>query len=107
MLTFQKIIDFAQNHKETILNQIENTISSIDNRDFEISVTVIINDITKSFKPLKLAIDEEHDNICNYPSISLLSVLVDDETHAYNREKLQDIVDTELDTFERLINAIK
>ena len=40
-------------------------------------------------------------------SISLFSVFVDDETRAYNREKLQDIVDTELDTFERLINAIK
>ena len=107
MLTFQKIIDFARSHKETILDQIEDTISTIDNRDYEISVNVIINNITKGFKPLKLAIDEEHDNICDYPSISLFSIFVDDETRAYNREKLQDIVDTELDTFERLINAIK
>ena len=107
MLTFQKIIDFARSHKETILDQIEDTISTIDNRDYEISVNVIINNITKGFKPLKLAIDEEHDNICDYPSISLFNVFVNDETRAYNREKLQDIVDTELDTFERLINAIK
>ena len=68
MLTFQKIIDFARSHKETILDQIEDTISTIDNRDYEISVNVIINNITKGFKPLKLAIDEEHDNICDYPS---------------------------------------
>lgn len=107
MLTFQKIIDFARNHKETILDQIEDTISTIENRDFEISVNIIINDTTKGFKPLKLAIDEEHDNICDYPSISLFSVFVDDETRTYNREKLQDIVDAELDIFERLVNTIK
>lgn len=107
MLTFQKIIDFARNHKETILDQIEDTISTINNHDFKISVNVIINDITKGFTPLKLAIDEKHDNICDYPSISLFSVFVNDETRTYNREKLHNIINDKLDNFERLINAIK
>ena len=106
MLTFQKIIDFARSHKETIVDQVEDTISHIENRDFEISVNVTTNDGTKGFEPLKLAVDEKHDNICDYPSISLFSVFVDDETRAYSREALQDIVDSELNVFERLVNAI-
>lgn len=106
MLTFQKIIDFARSHKETIVDRIEDAISTVDNRDFEISVNVVINDGTKGFKPLKLAVDEEHDSICDYPSISLFSVFVDDETRKYSRETLQDIVDSELNVFERLIKLI-
>ena len=34
MVTFQKIINFTRSHNETILDQIEDTISTIDNRDY-------------------------------------------------------------------------
>ena len=58
MLSFQKITDFARSHKNYIVSGIMNTVSSYDNnRDFSISVSVLIGDPTKlefSHAPLNL-----------------------------------------------------
>lgn len=105
MLSFQKIIDFARSHKDYIVSGIMNTISSYDNnRDFSISVSIIIGDPTKP-QPLSLTIGEECDNIITYPNLNLFSVDIDNTSRNFSYEDWLIIVDCQLKEFERRING--
>lgn len=104
VLSFQKITDFARSHKNYIVSGIMNTVSSYDNnRDFSISVSVLIGDPTKP-QPLSLTIGEECDNIVTYPNLNLLSVDIDNTSRNFSYEDWLMIVDCRLKEFERRVN---
>lgn len=104
MLSFQKITNFARSHKNYIVSGIMNTVSSYDNnRDFSISVSVLIGDPTKP-QPLSLTIGEECDNIVTYPNLNLLSVDIDNTSRNFSYEDWLVIIDCRLKEFERRVN---
>lgn len=107
MLTFQKIIDFAQSQKKEIVDHIKEIVEWYEDEDINVSVVVAISDDldTNGNRHLILSVDKESENIGFLRSVNLFSFYIDEDSRKYSRKKLLKEVEQELTAFENSINA--
>lgn len=107
MLTFQKIIDFAQSQKKEIVDHIKDIVEWYEDEDINVSVVVAISDDldTNGNRHLILSVDKESENIGFLRSVNLFSFYIDEDSRKYSRKKLLKEVEQELTAFENSINA--
>ena len=107
MLTFQKIIDFAQSQKKEIVDHIKDIVEWYEDEDINVSVIVAISDDldTNGNHHLILSVDKESENIGFLRSVNLFSFYIDEDSRKYSRKKLLKEVEQELTAFENSIKA--
>ena len=100
MLTFQKIIDFAQSQKEEIVNAI-NDVIYWEEDDITLTVAILIED-----SKLKLVNAIEVDITDMSPAfIKLFSIHIDKDTRKCTQPDLLELVENELNKFKNSINT--
>ena len=100
MLTFQKIIDFAQSQKEEIVNAI-NDVIYWEEDDITLTVAILIED-----SELKLVNAIEVDITDMSPAfIKLFSIHIDKDTRKCTQPDLLELVENELNKFKNSINT--
>lgn len=109
MLTFQKIIDFAQSQKKEIVDHIKDIVEWYEDEDINVSVVVAISDDldTNGNRHLILSVDKESENIGFLRSVNLFSFYIDEDSRKYSRKKLLKEVEQELIAFENSINSFE
>lgn len=107
MLTFQKIIDFAQSQKKEIVDHIKDIVEWYEDEDIDVSVIVAISDEldANGNRYLILSVDKESENLGFLRSVTLFSFYIDEDSRKYSRKKLLKEVEQELTAFENSINA--
>lgn len=100
MLTFQKIIDFAQSQKEEIVNAI-NDVIYWEEDDITLTVAILIED-----SELKLVNAIEVDITDMSPAfIKLFDIHIDKNTRKCTQPDLLELVENELNKFKNSINT--